>query len=292
MTFKIWGTEDLTRTVANQTVELPAITALANGGYVAMWREATDKLLYQIYDGNGVKTTAQPLQLQSGSAHAPTFAQVTAIGTEGNFAVTWSEINGTNVSLFNRVYDASGNAVSETTTLANGTGKSGAQVTMADSGGWAAAYIDGSNVELTVFTSSGATAGSVPVFTAGSSTNLDVAWLGPNKYIVAYQTSNGVFASIVSEAVGTAFSLETSGPIDIIGLKDPTTGNPSGEFVVIKDLGASSIVAQRYSATGQKINGQVAIGGAKPNSDFDSVTAVALKSGGYALKRFWFQCRA
>jgi Ca2+-binding RTX toxin-like protein len=282
MTFKIWGIEDLTRTMANQSVNLTSITALANGGYVAMWLEGSAKFLYQVYDGNGVKTTAQPLELAAGSAQAqtPRFAQVTAIGTEGDFTVTWSEGGVSSVSLFSRTYNASGAAISGTTTLANGTGKSGAQLATNDSGGWAAAYIDNGNVKLV---ESDALGTPITVIAAGGSTNLDVAWLGQHKYVVTYQTNNGFVASIVNGTAGTAFALDNNiVAVDIIGLNDPATGKPNGEFVVIEDLGAS-IVAQRYNASGGKIPGLITIGGAKPNSDFDNVTAVALKNGGFTL---------
>jgi Ca2+-binding RTX toxin-like protein len=285
MTFKIWGTEDLTRTVANKSVNLPAITALANGGYVAMWLEAGEKFFYQVYDGNGVKTTAQPLQLQAGSTETPRFAQVTAIGTEGNFTVTWSEGGTSNVSLFSRMYDASGTAIANTTTtVANGTGKSGAQLTAnSDTGGWGTAYIDNGKVKLSVYNAAGATGAPIEVFDAGGNTDLDVAWLGGIKYAVAYRTNNGIKAKIVGTAV-PEISLDAAQAFDIIALNDPATGKPNGEFVVISDTTAPDlIVAQRYDAAGAKVGNQVVIGGAQINSAEDTASAIALKNGGYAI---------
>ena len=286
MTFKIWGTEDLTRT-SGKSVYLPAITALANGGYVALWLEDS-KFLYHVYDGNGVKTTAQPLQLEAGSTGTPEFAQVTAVGTDGNFAVTWSEVDGSNgKTLYSRVYDADGKSVTSINRFTDTTGKSGAQIVSNDAGGWGTAYVENGNVKFTEFDNANNPVNTInKVFDAASLSNLDVAWLGGHKYLVAYHSDHGKIASIVDAEAGTAgteFNLDAVVAFDVIGLKDSTTGKPSGEFVVIEDLGANAIIAQRYNATGQKIGNAVPIGGAKPNSDFDNVTAVALKTGGYAL---------
>jgi Ca2+-binding RTX toxin-like protein len=247
-----------------------------------MWLEGSEKLFYQVYDGNGVKATPQPLELQAGSAQTPRFAQVTAIGTEGNFTITWSEGGVSNVSLFSRMYDASGKAISGITTVANGTGKSGAQLAAnSDTDGWATAYIDNGKVKLVAYDALGTAGTPIDVFETGGSTDLEVAWLGQSKYIVAYRTNDGIKAKIVGTA--TDIDLVAAEAFDIIGLNDPATGKPNGQFVVISDLGANSIVAQHYDAAGVRVGNPVAIGGAQISSAGDSVSAIALKNGGYAL---------
>jgi hypothetical protein len=246
MTFKIWGNEDLTRNVLTG-VDLPSITSLPNGGHVVMWLDGGVRFAYQIYNGNGDKVTAQPLFIAGVSQETPRFAEVKAIGTNGNFAITWSEGGVSNVSLHSRIFNASGQAISETSTLATGTGKSGAQMASNDSGGWATAYIEAGNVKLAEYSESGTLGTQVDLFTAGGSTVLDIAHLGNSKYIIVYQSNNGPIAKVVQNGVaGAEFDLGNAAVVDVVGLRSPETGQLNGEYVVVEDLGAS-IIAQRYN---------------------------------------------
>jgi hypothetical protein len=55
MTFKIWGTEDSVR--FGNSLDRDAVTMLPTGGYVVTWRE-NQKIAFQLYDGNGAKSSA------------------------------------------------------------------------------------------------------------------------------------------------------------------------------------------------------------------------------------------
>ncbi|MBA1155470.1 calcium-binding protein [Microvirga mediterraneensis] len=284
MTLKIWGTEDVVRTLPGVSPTLPSITALPNGSYVVMWLEGGTKFAFQLYNGNGDAMWAEPQVVAAASSETPRFATVEAIGSEGRFAVTWSEGGVSNVSLYSRTYDPNGGSPTATVTVANGTGKSGAQMASNATGGWGTAYIDNGNVVFREFNSSGDPVGNpVPVAIAGASTGLDVTWLGGAKYIVAYQSNNGSDLYVVNgTTVSNLANLASVVAMDVVALRDPATHAPTGEFYVINDNG-TTITAQKINSGGDNVGGPILIANAKPNSDFDCASAVALKTGGIAL---------
>src|SRR5689334_2461916 len=88
MTFKIWGTEDITRLNAG---EKNNITALPNGGYVVSWTEK-NKAHFQRYDGAGSKVGgAQAVEMAGGNQ---VVTDIQAYGTGGDFVVSWNESSG------------------------------------------------------------------------------------------------------------------------------------------------------------------------------------------------------
>ena len=139
MTNRIWSVED--DYAAAVTVDKNSITMLANGGYVVAWREGESKIALQVYNGLGQKIA--PVQFMEG-ATTQRFAQVNAIGSDGDFVVTWSEIDAANSSaLYTQRFTAAGAKIGVKTELPTSVGFENAVSVSPDAaGGWATVYSD------------------------------------------------------------------------------------------------------------------------------------------------------
>ncbi|WP_052954510.1 calcium-binding protein [Microvirga vignae] len=291
MTFKIWGTENSVR--LGNSLDRDAIIMLPNGGYVVTWRE-NQKINFQLYDGNGVK---------SGDVHFVTsdlsqqFSDVFAYDADGGFVITWTETNAENQrDLRSQKFNFDGSANGTASTLST-TSVDGAQMSANNQGGWATAYVDSGEdsggLKLVQYDSSGTPGTPVLVSSASGATNPDVTWLGGTTHVVSYRSqaaNSGISFRIVNgSSVGAAIGISNATGADVVALKDPATGLPNGNFAVIIDKGTVGIEARFYNSAGTPLkdtNGNdiiTSIGGAKPNSDFDCVSITALKGGGFAV---------
>jgi len=281
MTFKIWGIEDAARPSGT---DQDAVAMLPNGGYVVTWRE-NNAIAFQVYDGNGVKSGNVRFVAESNLPQQ--VPDIVAIGTGGAFAITWTEPLADGGRLMrSQTFNADGSANSAQIESAN-TQMDGAQMAPNDWNGWATVSVEkvsGVNtIRLLQHSADGMPLGSaVSVSSATGVRDPDVTWLGGATHLVSYYADGNItFSMVNSDQVGPATTVAAGVKGDVVALKDPVSGVPSG-FAVIVDKGATGIEAYRYDADGVFL-GTVVIAGAKPNSNFDCVSVTALKSGGFAI---------
>lgn len=281
MTFKIWGIEDAARPSGT---DQDAVAMLPNGGYVVTWRE-NNAIAFQVYDGNGVKSGNVRFVAESNLPQQ--VPDIVAIGTGGAFAITWTEPLADGGRLMrSQTFNADGSANSAQTESAN-TQMDGAQMAPNDWNGWATVSVEkvsGVNtIRLLQHSADGMPlGGAVSVSSATGVRDPDVTWLGGATHLVSYYADGNItFSMVNSDQVGPATTVAAGVKGDVVALKDPVSGVPSG-FAVIVDKGATGIEAYRYDADGVFL-GTVVIAGAKPNSNFDCVSVTALKSGGFAI---------
>jgi len=123
------GPEFAVNNVPNGDQELPAVTALANGGFAIAWTDSGVHV--RIFGADG-----QPLAAQFDVATAGDDVGLTALAT-GGFAVSWSA-SGTGIDVFGQIYDAAGEKVggrftiNETLTGGQANGGAGALAQLAD----------------------------------------------------------------------------------------------------------------------------------------------------------------
>lgn len=285
MTYKFWGTEDAVR--AGGSLDRDALAMLPNGGYVVTWRE-NSKIAFQVYDGNGVKSDT--VHFVEASTLPQQFSDVYAYDTEGSFVITWTESNPVSGrTLRNQKFNFDGSENGGASALNSITDTDGAQ-TSADTvpNSWATAYIDKNGSTRAVKVTQN---GALIQVATGSGVDLpDMAFLGGNKHLVTYRSdSTNVAFKIVADGALGAGKTVSGTRADAVALKDPATGLPNGKFAFIVEKGAAGIEAHFYEADGSPSKDTfgndivTGVGGAKPNSDFDCVSATALKSGGIAV---------
>ena len=120
------GTEVVANTQNGGEERSPAITALADGGYVVAWEQynadGSDGVYFHRFDANGLRYNYDDTQVNTttiGDQFAPS---VTGLDT-GGFVVVWTSfgVDGSGYGVVAQVYDADGNPVGpETQVNANG----------------------------------------------------------------------------------------------------------------------------------------------------------------------------
>jgi Ca2+-binding RTX toxin-like protein len=293
MTFKIWGTEDVVR-VSSIAVERGSVSMSANGGYVVTFAEG-GKLYFQRYNGNGDKVGG-PTDIGASSIVSASYADVQNVGTDGSFAVAWTEeINGQK-TLLTRKYNADGSPTTNFASLV-ATGPNvghGAKVSADHSGGWIVTYSDigtppdtTTRVKVTAYDAAGAVLGTKIDIAAGLMP--EAVYLGDvngvARYAVLYQKSASPAkfeVKLFKGATLVATQEIDATKADVVALKNQD-GSLSGAFAVVAENGAAGVTAHTYRADGSANGTPVAIGGAKQDSGPDYASSTALRDGGFAV---------
>lgn len=285
MTFKIWGTEEVVRQVSGVSVDRSSMTMLPNGGYVVTWRESSSptKICFQLYGGDGVKIGDVQV-VDSASTNNQRFADVQAVGPDGSFVVTWSEFNGlaNREDVFARKFSVTGEPESNVISVGVGADtQDNPAVGTGSNGGWATVYSDHVQIKLVRYSENGTAAPTITITDISAAYNPDVAYLGGDKYVVAYGANNNIRFQIVDNGIAGPETTVFGGTLaDVVALKTPD-GTPNGQFAIVTNNG-STILARIYSADGVP-SAPITITTNAPNSGFDYTSVTALREGGFAL---------
>jgi Ca2+-binding RTX toxin-like protein len=293
---KLWNSISV---ASSGAADLDAITMLPNGGYVVAFRQ-DQRIAFQIYDGKGDKVggihlVAEPV---AGAQWEP---DILTYKADGTFVITWTEASGGTGGgrvLRSQAFDMAGTP-STVTTVNNSTQEDGAHLSTDGNGGWATAYVEGVNVGQTItptvrfmLTDSEGNAGNpISISNANGVGRPDVAWIGGTSYVVSYLTTgvnSGFEFSVVSGGVVASASFPNAVETDVTALKNPETGAPTGQFVVLYRTDAGAIVSKTCQLAANNTIQEVrtfTLFPATPNlSSADYKTSVtALRDGGYAV---------
>lgn len=292
MTNKIWGTEDVVKTIPNITVARPSLTTLPDGRYVVTWAEGNGNLGFQLYTSHGAKIGGS--QYVTNALHTNSATEIQAYGSEGNFSVTWSQESGQSPNIvkttYTRAYNFTGEPLGDAKIVVGSTTAKHGAATSQDANGWAVAHVDGTTISLSHYTEAGVTS-TVPVATSAATPGLDMAYLGQSgglsKHVIAYTGAGGtVKYSIVTGTTVATFPASGTmiGTIaDVVALKN-VDGTPNGKFVIVTDDGnnAHALRAYEFDSSGAQIRTFSISTDVRPSTG-DFVSVSALRDGGFAV---------
>ncbi|ARE42344.1 hypothetical protein RGUI_4318 (plasmid) [Rhodovulum sp. P5] len=298
------GTPVGPETLVNQTTsgyeDQPAVAGLSSGGWVTVWEGTDDSgvgIFAAITDANGTVGPEFQVNFQTSSTQdAPKVAAL----SNGNFVVVWDSNtsggagDGSGEGVIGRLFDASGTPLSAGDIVLNTFTDSTQRyvdVTSHGAGGfvavWASYLVDADSYGIAGqrFDASGNPVGSefvVNTTTAGSQdlarvTELDdggfvVVWLGPDNYgtgvyLQRYDVNGAAVGGevLVNDDNGYYYTYEP----DI-------AATPDGGWVVTwrTSSGGNDILAQRYDASGNRIDGNFVVNDVTDGSQAYSEVAV------------------
>jgi Ca2+-binding RTX toxin-like protein len=292
MTFKIWGAEDLTRTSAQDDV----VTTLPNGGYVAVYYVTGAGLQFQMYDGAGLKV-GTPVPVPTGTTRFADNFDVQTIGSNGQFAVTWTEPGSPN-TVKSHVFNMDGSRVPPQAIMVAdvGTSSTGSTPSIAatSTGGYVTVYnhSNDTTVKLSVQDASGNVISTANVSVQNHAERPNITHIGGSKYVVSCRTTvtttadreTGVKYKLVDisanpPAVSDRVHVGNGYNSDVIGFKN-ANGDLNGDFAVAYTKGAAVKVAI-YKSGGPITVDLTGAGWDPGNGEF--VDATALKGGRIAF---------
>jgi Ca2+-binding RTX toxin-like protein len=299
---RIWGTQDVAINV--QGVDRDSLTMLPNGGYVVTWRQ-NERIAFQVYSGNGEKVGGTHFvgdPIDSTEDKGQQFSDLVTYDADGSFVITWTESNQpSGRTLRSQKFNFDGSTDNVVTDMSTTALNDGAQVASDGAGSWVTAFVDTSDAVKLMGAGPSNVGQAITVATVTGAARPDVAWLGGSMYVVSYvhgttstfKIMNGFVP--VENALGDVASTMAS----VAALKDPETGLPNGDFVVVSDTGSgttATVTAQRYHADA---DGHVSSVGDPitvtttaqwsdgllhgRSSDYDRESVTGLKDGGYAF---------
>ncbi len=199
------GGEFLVNTAALNDQQTPTITGLANGGFVASWRDGATALKAQMYSATGAKMGSE-LKVADGGSYFPSISALAS----GGFAVTWSSRNTATLGdplsfgVLGQIYTATG--VKQGATFLVNTETTGTQIssviTALPHGGFVVSWTDGSGVgadqsgtgiKAQLFDANGAKVGAeflVNTQTAGDQSESSITTLDDGTFLVSWTTTD------------------------------------------------------------------------------------------------------
>ncbi|GEO16103.1 hypothetical protein [Microvirga aerophila] len=244
MTLKIWGAEDLTRTSAQDDV----VTTLPNGGYVAVYYVTGAGLQFQMYDGAGLKVGA-PVPVPTGTTRFADNFDVQTIGSNGQFAVSWTERGSPN-TVKSHVFNMDGSRITPQAIMVAdvGTSSTGSTPSIAatSTGGYVTVYnhSNDTTVKLAVQDASGNVISTANVSVQNGAERPNITHIGGSKYVVSYRTTVATTADPETGVKYKLVDISANPPTvsdrvhvgdgfnsDVIGLKN-ANGDLNGDFAV------------------------------------------------------------
>ncbi|HYG46331.1 MAG TPA: cadherin domain-containing protein [Allosphingosinicella sp.] len=251
-----------------------SITALSDGGFVAVWQTAAGGIKAQRFDAQGIAAGAETL-VNQGTAGSMVWPRVTSLAS-GGYVVTWETTDQTRdtygTAIMGRMFDAAGAPVGNEfrvntqwfmdqqqptiTGLADGGFVVAWQTTdtSADGSGWA--------VKAQRFSAAGVAVGAefrVNSVAFGSQNNIDIASLANGGFVVTWQTGNSLGTQVYAQAYnadGTAAGTQLL-VTDDFGSRTHgrVAGLPNGGFVVTwmtEDAEGLGVYAQLFDSSRNK----------------------------------------
>ncbi len=284
------GGERLVNTTTAGNQSAPSITALANGGFVVTWQDASGQggdtsgssIKTQVFDASGGKLGTEFL-VNTATAGSQSAASITALAN-GGFVVTWQDASGqggdaSGSSIKAQMFDAAGGKVGgerlvNTTTAGN---QSAPSITALTNGGFVVTWQDasaqgddtsGTAIKAQVFDAHGDKAGAeflVNTSTTNDQSNSSITALANGNFVVTWEDLSGQNGDISGFAIKAQMFNAAGGRIGGEFLLNTTTsGNQSapsiaaladGGFIVTwsdgsgrgGDTSGTSIKAQRFT---------------------------------------------
>lgn len=282
MTFRIWGTEDVVRQGAGSSVDRDVVAHLPNGGYVVGWRSANEnKIFFQLYDGAGAKVGGMQAVVSDSATALQTMAEIKAVGTDGQFAISWNESAGTpgSSAIKTRVFDVDGTPLTQQpVTLASNLaleGSSAPSIARAGNNGFVTVYDDGDSIQMAIQDLNGNVTDTILIATGVGLQSPDVMVMADGRYVVTYAIgSGGTQFKIVDGFASPATDVGGNGQYS-----DVVAAGNNG-FAVIYSTGAN-VMARFYNMAGTP--GALATLTTEGLADGDFVSATALRDGRVAV---------
>ena len=298
------GDSTRVNTVTANTQELPAVTALADGGWVLTWQsygqDATSSLgIYQQrYDSSGAKSGGEIL-VNTTTAGDQQDSAVTAL-TDGGWLVAWESYLpqvGSYVLYQQRFTSGGVKSGSETLVSSNFSNASAPTLTALADGGWVVAWDYSTGIYQQRYTSSGAKSGSeitVTTVTGLTMDNTSVTALTDGGWVVTWQSYGQDAASTYGiyqqrfAANGNRVGGELLVNTTTAGAQqDPSvTALADGGWLISWEsfgqdaVSTYGIYQQRYSAAGVKSGSETLVNAITAGSQ-QSSAVTALNDGGW-----------
>lgn len=265
------GAETLVNTVTAGTQSQPTSGALADGGFVVAWTDASPRggpagasaIIGQRYDAQGQKVGGE-IVVGPAAAQAQTDASVTGLET-GGFVVTWTDSSGqygdaSGRAVLARVFDAAGNPTGATqlVNVVTSSDQQESAVAALDNGGFVVTWRDAS---LTGGDNS-STGIKARIYDAnGSATGTE--------FLVNTVTKSAQLQPAITNLLGGGFAIAWT---DNSGLADP-------DYYGVK--------VQIFSSTGAKIGSELLVNTSTLGAQQNPVLA-PLASGGFVVSWYDF----
>ncbi|OYT19452.1 MAG: hypothetical protein CCU26_11440, partial [Nitrospira sp. UW-LDO-01] len=268
------GAEFLVTSETSDSESGPSVATFADGGFVVAWQDQQTGVYAwteaRVFNADGTAATAE-FKVSPGTNGNAEGYQPSVLALDTNrFVVVWSnETGGTTYDLAGRIYNRSGVLQGSQFTigsLQSGTALFGAQseLTLLNDGGFAATWRTWSTNDTHLrFMNSDGSARSVDIALSGDHRS-DVTTLRNGNVVVVYGSGTDILGRIYN-ASGTLitgpFTVNTSTAGTQI---EPTITHSDDGFVVAweSDTGdgsSSGIYAQRFDATGNRIDGETLV---------------------------------
>ncbi|AUW57390.1 hypothetical protein C1T17_04025 [Sphingobium sp. SCG-1] len=298
-----------------------SMTALASGGFVICWTDATadgsgSGVKAQLYDANGVAVGGEFL-VNSTTLNAQDQASVTGLAS-GGFVVTWTDNSGTGPDadkngIKAQLYDANGAAVGgeflvNTTTQL---GQSNSVTTSLASGGFVISWVDasatapdakGTGVRAQIYNAAGAKVGGEFLINStitGSQQFPAIAGTASGGFVATWVDGSGLGGDSTAPSIKGQMFSATGGKIGGEFLVNTATASSqdqpvitalnNGGFVIVwrdmsqqGDTSAAGVKAQVYNAAGARVGGELLVNSTTFNSQ-DQPSVTATFDGGFAV---------
>ncbi len=270
------GSEFLVTSETTDSETNPSVATFSDGGFVVAWQDQTSGVYAwteaRVFNADGTPATSE-FQVSPGvdgdnEGYQPTV--VTLSSTD--FAVVWAnEIGGTTYEIAGQIYDRTGSTVGAQFTvgsLLSGSGLFGAQteVTKLNDGGFAVVWRthDGTDLgtRMRVMNADG-TARSSEILLNGDNIG-DVTTLADGNLVVTYDSGSALKAAIY-DANGVLDTAEFTVNTTLSAARYESSVTRSDEGFVVSwessagDGSGSAILAQRFDASGNTIDGEVIV---------------------------------
>ncbi len=268
------GAEFLVTSETSDSETGPSVATFADGGFVVAWQDQQTGVYAwteaRVFNADGTAATAE-FKVSPGTNGNAEGYQPSVLALDTNrFVVVWSnETGGTTYDLAGRIYNRSGVLQGSQFTigsLQSGTALFGAQseLTLLNDGGFAATWRTWStnDTHLRIMNSDGS-ARSVDIALSGDHRS-DVTTLRNGNVVVVYGSGTDILGRIY-DASGTLITGPFTVNTSTAGTQlEPTITHSDDGFVVAweSDTGdgsSSGIYAQRFDATGNRIDGETLV---------------------------------
>jgi VCBS repeat-containing protein len=301
------GAETRVNTYKAGDQELPAITALASGGWVATWSSygqdgSSYGVFMQAYNADGIACGGER-QVNTDSVGSQLESSIAAL-TDGGWVVTWRSegADGSNRDVYQQAYNANGSTRGgeiRVNTFVAGDQVS-AHVTALANGGWVVTWDSHSQenggIYQQVYLANGTAKGEevrANTYTLGSQRNQQTAALSDGGWVVTWnsddQDGSGLGAyQQAYYANGTARGDETQ-------INDFVTGHQSTSQItalsngwvvtwqsIEQDTSGYGVYQQAYNSSGKPVGGEVRANATVLGHQLDPHTA-ALSDGGWVV---------
>ncbi|MGO4387393.1 hypothetical protein AB4Y85_07635 [Microvirga sp. 2YAF29] len=296
------GTEFVVNTTMQNFQSTAAATGLVDGGWVVAWESvgqdgSSEGVFLQRYDVNGEKVGAET-QVNGITGGTQTNPSVT-LTADGGWIVTYISQLGNQWGYYQKRYDAEGAAVGPETRIDGGTADYGTSSVTLTTTGWVVTWTgrdaDGDGIFQQAFDHEGNKIGTVQpvnVTTAGIQRDSHVMGLTDGGWVAFWSsdTGNGVnFYQQHYDATGAKVGGETLVNADVRATRSnvQSTLLDDGNYVVTwaerdRDGSSDGIYQQMFSATGEKIGGEILVNQTTEGSQ-NSATVTALAGGGWVV---------